>query len=744
MPRISRQVISLLVALTILSTPFDKATATTPAQSASSSGEELSSRRADRVSDLQIDPLATKAAAKPRPNLILINLDDADVDLFADDILDEFLPSIQQLASEGLKLSNCHVVTPLCGPSRTCLLRGQYAHRTGVKTNVADGPLNNGFTGAYSVFRELGYEQEHLGVWMQRAGYRTMMIGKYLHGRVNPVGIPGWNDLHISFGGNYYATSSYSSRLPVDQRRRLTGKNEYRTVVEADEAVGMIQRHAKMNAQPNASDPAQPFFLYVAPLAPHKPAGKTAMLQKEYEQLGRSPGKAIRIRPTPDLNEPDVSDKPAHLQIPMHAHDVMESLHEEHRKRVVSMKSVDDMLGRIRQAVREAGVADNTYIFLTSDHGYQLGHNRMIAKKMPYHRNTLVPMYVAGPGVHHGESSHLLAQIDLVPTFLELAGGSAPVALDGKSWLPLLSDPSATSLGDFRNELLIQNWEEKSQAGNLIPASYASLRKPNQIYTEWSTGDREYYDLNQDPYQLQNEFSSLSTPQQDALSHQLHQLKQGVDQPLVTFACPDLISKNTIIEGLAEDDQAVTQVELLIFDPATERYWNGSQWAPEKSTTQAKLAFVGGLITDWAIQVDLSSIEHEGQITVSATAIDDAGGRSVAQTMELKVDAIEPEALLKLPSAGTTVASPITLFGTCSDNDRMRGIELMLERVETNQYWDGLQWTDAKTTFFKRVTRDRWHVTLEIPVGKYRASATAYDFAGNRDETPSLTEFTVE
>ena len=95
----------------------------------------------------QVDAGAERAV--PRPNIILINLDDADVDLFDEDILAGYLPNIRQLASDGLRFTNCHVVTPLCGPSRTCLLRGQHAHRTGIKTNVASGPKQNGYTGAY-------------------------------------------------------------------------------------------------------------------------------------------------------------------------------------------------------------------------------------------------------------------------------------------------------------------------------------------------------------------------------------------------------------------------------------------------------------------------------------------------------------------------------------------------------------------------------------------------------------------
>ena len=314
------------------------------------SQEGVSSRRAAGLhanpSTDETDSVVGKV--RNRPNIILINLDDADVDLFADDILNDHLPNIKRLAREGLNFTNCHVVTPLCGPSRTCLLRGQHAHRTGIKTNVAAGPMNNGFSGAYQLYKKLGYEQEHLGVWMQRAGYRTMMIGKYLHGRMNPNELPGWDDLHICFGGNYYATSRYSTRLPADQRRTATKANEYRTVVETDEAVWMIQEQAKRNSALDTDASPQPFFLYIAPLAPHKPAGKTVMLQNQYKDVGKAPDKPIRMRETPDLNETDVSDKPEHLRIAKLSNATMETLHEEHRKRVVSLKSVDDMVRRIR------------------------------------------------------------------------------------------------------------------------------------------------------------------------------------------------------------------------------------------------------------------------------------------------------------------------------------------------------------------------------------------------------------
>ena len=368
----------------------------------------------------------------------------------------------------------------------------------------------------------------------------------------------------------------------------------------------------------------------------------------------------------------------------------------------------------------------------------------MIAKKVPYHRNTVIPMFVVGPGVKKGTSNHLLAHIDLVPTFLEMAGGKSPVTLDGKSWVPLLKNPGAIKPDLFRKSLLIQNWEEKSQVGTLIPACYASLRMSSQIYTEWSNGEREFYDLAKDPYQLENSIESVSVDRLAEYSRELHGLKKGDTQPIVAFALPDLISKNTVIRGFAEDDQALDQVEATFFDPDRKVYWTGKDWSPNPDSTGSVLLNENGLISEWRSNANLDQIQNGGRIRITAVATDTDGNKSVPVEQTFRVDAIEPETLLKLPAVGSTVKSPITLFGTCSDNQKMRGIELVLENVETRTFWDGVEWVDKPATFFKRVEQERWHTTFEVPAGRYRASARSFDQAGNFDESPSLSEFTVE
>ncbi len=714
----------------------------------------------------------TARSDAPRPNIILINLDDADVDLFSDKILDDYLPNIKQLAKSGLSFTNFHVTTPLCGPSRACLMRGQHAHRTGIKTNVESGALNNGYSGSYTLFKKLGYEKENLGVWMHRAGYRTMMIGKYSHGRMNPVGIPGWDDLFICFGGNYYSTARYSTRLPEKLRRGPTRADEYRTVVEAKEAVGMIEEHAqriRANQDAGAKDAgakdagakdasanqnakssrrrrvtstpaAQPFFLYMAPLAPHLPAGKTEMIEEQYKDFA----KGLRLESTPDLNESDMSDKPKHLQLAKFKNVEVATMHEEHRKRLATIKSIDDLLAKLMDSLKANGFDKNTYIFFTSDHGYQLGHNRMIAKKMPFHRSTVVPMFVVGPGIKAGATDHLMAHIDLVPTFLELAGGKAPIDFDGKSLVPLLKDPESIPLDDFRSELLIQNWEEKGQVGTYVFATYASMRTSKQIYVEWANGEREFYDLEKDPYQLENKINSLGPKQLADLSRRLHDLKRGTPEPVATIANAELISKNSVIRGFAEDDNAVAAVQVEFRNPANDDYWNGKTWQSEKTSVTAKLGYPKGLISTWEAAVDLTGFENESRLDVSAVAMDDQGTVSKRAQFQCRVDAIDPTTSLRIPVADSTVTSPVTLAGNCDDNQKMRGVELVLENTADGTFWNGRKWTAEKSTFFKRVLLKRWHRKVELKPGRYRLTARSQDMAGNYDATPEVVDFSVK
>ena len=697
-------------------------------------------------------PKTSKAAtSSPRPNIILINLDDADVELFSDDILARYLPTFGSVAKQGMSFTNCHVSTPLCGPSRACLLRGQYAHRTGIKTNTVSGSMNNGFSGGYQLFLSKGYESEHIGAWMNDAGYRTMMIGKYQHGRVIPERVKGWDDLHICFGGTYYGTVRYSTRYPVGERRVKPDKELYRTSLEAEEAVWMIEQHAQrikaQQEQAQASDDQtaeqpQPFFLYHCPLAPHKPSVGSAMLEKEIAELAKD----IRLPNAPDLNEVDVSDKPKHLQLARFTKEAVEKMHEEHRQRLVTLISVDNLLKRVIQTLEENLLLENTYIMLTSDHGYQLGHNRMIAKKMPFHRSTVVPLFVVGPGVKAGSSAnHIVSNIDFAPTVLAIAGATDPIEFDGKSFLPILQNADSVDEISFRPALLIENWEEKSQIGFSTPATYSSQRTASTIYTEWANGEREFYDLVSDPYQLENRYDQLSDQIQTGLSKELHGLKSGVDLPLATIATQGMIKRTPALKGFAEDVDGVARVGVTVQNKANSEFFDGESWSSEIKSIPAKLQNQNGLISGWELDVDLAGVENGGSVEVSVIAKNLAGRLSEPTSLSFAVDSIDPSTELRLPKNDSEIESPVMVFGVCDDNHEISGIELMLKNVTENKYWNGQSWVANETKFIKRL-RDhrRWHIEVEIPAGEYRVWAGAMDSAGNVDPRPDESHFFVK
>ena len=151
-----------------------------------------------------------------RPNIVLINLDDADAELLQDRMLDQYYPHMRDLARRGIRFTNCHATTPFCAPSRAALFRGQYAYETGVKVNDPSNIDSNGFTGGYGEFLARGHDQAELGVWMKNAGYRTMHVGKYHHHDFDNVVPDGWDDFRVTLGSRYFETFRFTNQFEPD------------------------------------------------------------------------------------------------------------------------------------------------------------------------------------------------------------------------------------------------------------------------------------------------------------------------------------------------------------------------------------------------------------------------------------------------------------------------------------------------------------------------------------------------
>jgi N-acetylglucosamine-6-sulfatase len=417
-------------------------------------------------------PLPTPTASPlARPNLVLVLTDDLDVRTA------ELLPRLPSLMSQpGLTFSRAYVTTSLCAPSRASLLTGRYAHNSGVL-------YNSGPQGGFPAFRA-GAEAQTVAVWLKAAGYRTALFGKYLNdypGNSPPEYIPaGWDDWQVQLT-SFENARYYNYEMNENGRVVAYGNRpeDYDADVLARKAVDFIQK--------TAAEPAKPFFLLVATQAPHTPANYAA------RHAGQPSGDgAARV---PSFNEGDVSDKPAWVQnTPLLTEKDIRKLDQFQQARVLTLLAVEELLDQILRTLIATGRIGNTYVFFTSDNGLLLGEHRLADRKAnAFEEAILVPLIVRGPGTPAGQRVALpVLNLDLAPTFAELAGLAVPDAVDGRSLVPFLRgnppDPAR-----WRTDFLVEHFS----AGVSL-----SVRNPDVLYTDVESGERELYDMRNDPYQL--------------------------------------------------------------------------------------------------------------------------------------------------------------------------------------------------------------------------------------------------
>lgn len=415
-----------------------------------------------------VAPPPPSATPAPRPNLVLVVVDDLDVPTY------EALPRLNDLlARQGLSFTRSYATTPLCAPSRASILTGQYAHNHGV-TGVA--PPDQGFP----AFRR--HEGATLATWLRAAGYRTSLVGKYQNAYAFGTGSeyvpPGWDDWfgHLTQmeDGRYWNYWVNDNRDVVRYGNR---QDDYSVDVETRRAMSFIRAQAGR---------AEPLFLYLAPQAPHIPANY-------HERYGADFREAECPR-VPSFNETNVGDKPAWVRkLPLMGPRDIDRADELQRWRLRSMRAVEDQIDAVIQALSETGRLATTYLVFTSDNGLLMGQHRAVASKNnPYEEAARVPLVIRGPGVSTGEIDLPALNIDIAPTLLELAGLPVPDSIDGRSLAPFVrgSRPSA-----WRREVLIENWN---------PGPTYALRTDEWLYVHNETEEFELYDMKADPWQAES------------------------------------------------------------------------------------------------------------------------------------------------------------------------------------------------------------------------------------------------
>ena len=480
-------------------------------------------------------PTAASSVPPGKPNIIFILADDLDASAI------QYMPKLKSLITDqGATFTNYFVSESLCCPSRATTLRGQYPHNTQILGNLY--PL-----GGYLKFLQLDEEKSTVAVWLQDAGYHSMLAGKYFNGyplRTDPSHVPpGWNEWYVPVKGDPY--SQYNYTLNENGQQVVYGEEpeDYGTDVYVGKAVDFIKRNAPAG---------QPLFVYLAPFAPHSPYTPAPRHADLFADLT-----APR---TPNYNEEDVSDKPAYIRNrSLLTPDEQASIDEDYRNRARSLQALDEGIEAIVDALEANGQLDNTYIFFVADNGYHLGNHRQTTGKVsPYEEEMRVTMRVRGPGVPAGAMlDHLVGNVDLAQTWADLAGAKAADFCDGRSLVPLMgTDPPAldqwrqgfsfehgvdqvnaageiaTPTPDIDPGLLEpQDQDEKDAAAasaerraKLGAPAFRGIRLQTLSYVEYSTGEIELYDLVSDPYQLQNLASNADPKLLAALAARVSEL----------------------------------------------------------------------------------------------------------------------------------------------------------------------------------------------------------------------------
>jgi choline-sulfatase len=440
--------------------------------------------------------LPTAQAADPRPkNVLFIVSDDLNNRLgcYGDPLVQT--PNLDRLAARGTVFEKAYCTFPLCGPSRNSFLTGLYPNSTGIFLNG-------------QVFRQTVPRQVSMPQWFRQKGYLSVRIGKMYHYNVpNSIGTDGHDDpasweiqmnpagvdrtveepdifslIPGSFGGTL---SWYAS--PREDRLHTDGMN-------AADANWVLERCAK--------DRTRPFFLALGFFRPHTPYVSPKPYFEKYPE---------EKMPLVSGVDEDRKDIPlAALGSHKKEHDI---LTDELRRKAVqayhaSISFMDAQLGGVIATLDRLGLAEDTVIVFTSDHGYHLGEHGLWQKMSLFEESARVPLLVVAPGLGKGARVKApVSHVDMLPTIAELCGVPKPDSAQGQSLVPMLREPNTTGRGWALTQVLRGAGGGRNDIGTQGKRFFGySLRTERWRYTEWDEGrrGRELYDHEHDSRELTN------------------------------------------------------------------------------------------------------------------------------------------------------------------------------------------------------------------------------------------------
>jgi N-acetylglucosamine-6-sulfatase len=443
-----------------------------------------------------------------RPNIVFVLTDDLSTDLL------RYMPRVTKLEHHGLTFGNYFVSDSLCCPSRASIFTGDFPHDTGVFTNSHRGGGMNAFWAHHD-------ETHVFNLALYKAGYTTAMMGKYLNGYLEGGGhspvpatyIPaGWSEWDVAGWG--YPEFNYTLNEDGSLHDYGHAPRDYLTDVLTRLGVRFVNRAARGS---------RPFFLELATFTPHHPYTPAPRDAQKFPGLIAPHPSNFDVLPThaPDWlqgHEPLTPDK-------------LRRIDRAFRRRAQDAQSIDRMMGAIEDAVTRDGISRNTYFVFSSDNGYHTGEYRLMPGKLTaFDTDIHVPLVIAGPGIPHGAVADGVAEnTDLGKTFAAL--GKTQFPSDGHSLVPLLHGGRAPA--GWRDAALVEHHgptfdaddpdRQDFDSGN--PTTYEAVRTRDFLYVEYANGQREFYDLRNDPFELQNDAGNLTRQGLEQLHDELTRLR---------------------------------------------------------------------------------------------------------------------------------------------------------------------------------------------------------------------------
>jgi len=444
---------------------------------------------------------ATAAFADPprRPNVLVIFTDDhAQHALSCYGSRVNQTPHLDRLATGGARFLNSFVTNSICTPSRATLLTGQYSHANGV-------PVFNRFDGS----------RDHLGKRMQAGGYHTGIVGKW-HLGGDPTGFDRW----IVLPGQ----GSYRDPTFLVPGGALTVPGHC-TPITTDLGLEFLRTRPQ----------DAPFFLMLHHKAPHRDwtpddanrakfagaripepatlfddyATRPAALPSNRQTIARDlTRRDLKLEPPAGLDRKArqawLSVKPMELEVDgrvLTGSDLVRWKYQRFMQDYLAcVQGVDDGVGRVLDWLDAEGLADETIVIYTTDNGWYLGDLGLYDKRFMYEPGLRTPLLVRGPGILPGATpDQFVANIDLAPTILDLAGLPVPESMQGRSIAPLLRGERPA---DWRTSVYYRYYHDPGDHNTR--AHYGVRTATHKLIHFWKQDAWELYDLVKDPAEQHN------------------------------------------------------------------------------------------------------------------------------------------------------------------------------------------------------------------------------------------------